>query len=150
MDTRFAPISVWVRTSLATEKVRWNSLCSKKPSVPACFGLPHRLLHLPENLRFAQHHRIQSAGHAERMLHCLLALQRVQIGVEILAGQVVVLRQPVDGLLGLQALQYSSVRLQVDRIAASFAAPFSTRLRRAFSIPSTLNATCSRTASGAV
>ncbi len=30
-----APISVEVRTSLATEKLRWNSWCSVVPSVPA-------------------------------------------------------------------------------------------------------------------
>ena len=114
-------------------------------------GLAHRLFHLPEYLRFAQHHRIQSARHAERMLHRLFARQRVKIRLDLLARQLVILRQPVDRAWpGWAALQYSSMRLQVDRIAASLAAPFSTRSRRAFSIPSALNATCSRTASGAV
>ena len=35
IDTVLAPMSVSERTALATEKVRWNSLFSSKPSVPA-------------------------------------------------------------------------------------------------------------------
>jgi len=59
------------------------------------FCLAHCLLHLAEYLRFAQHHRIQAAGHAERMLDRLFARQRVKIGLDILARHVVILRQPV-------------------------------------------------------
>jgi hypothetical protein len=54
-----APISVEVRTSLATAKERWNSWCSVVPSVPASSACAHRLLHLAQDLRLAQHHRIQ-------------------------------------------------------------------------------------------
>jgi hypothetical protein len=60
-----APISVEVRTSLATEKLRWNSWCSVVPSVPASSACAHGLLHLAQDLGLAQHHRIQPAGHAE-------------------------------------------------------------------------------------
>ena len=60
-----APISVEVRTSLATANERWNSWCSVVPSVPAVVGLAHRLLHLAEDLRLAQHHRVEPAGDAE-------------------------------------------------------------------------------------
>ncbi len=35
IDTLLAPISVVLRTSLATANERWNSLCSTVPSVPA-------------------------------------------------------------------------------------------------------------------
>ena len=35
IDTLLAPICVVLRTSFATAKVRWNSLCSTVPSVPA-------------------------------------------------------------------------------------------------------------------
>ena len=35
MLTEWAPISVQLRTSLATEKLRWNSWCSVLPSAPA-------------------------------------------------------------------------------------------------------------------
>ena len=55
-----APISVEVRTSLATANERWNIWCSVVPSVPAVVGLAHRLLHLAEDLRLAQHHRIEA------------------------------------------------------------------------------------------
>jgi hypothetical protein len=34
IDTILAPMAVVLRTSLATEKERWNSLCSCVPSVP--------------------------------------------------------------------------------------------------------------------
>ena len=37
------------------------------PSVPALVGLAHRLLHLAEDLRLAEHHRIEPAGDAERV-----------------------------------------------------------------------------------
>jgi hypothetical protein len=34
----------------------------------ACgFGSAHRVFHLAQDLRFAQHHRIEPAGHAERV-----------------------------------------------------------------------------------
>jgi hypothetical protein len=35
MDTLAAPTRVVLRTSFATAKVRWKSLCSSVPSVPA-------------------------------------------------------------------------------------------------------------------
>ncbi len=35
IDTECAPISVWLRTSLATAKVRWNSWCRWVPSASA-------------------------------------------------------------------------------------------------------------------
>ena len=39
METMLAPMAVVERTSLATEKVRWNSLLSRVPSVPVSFEL---------------------------------------------------------------------------------------------------------------
>jgi hypothetical protein len=62
-----APISVDVRTSLATANERWNIWCSVVPSVPGGVGLAHRLLHLAEDLRLAQHHGVEAARDAERM-----------------------------------------------------------------------------------
>ncbi len=35
IDTTLAPIWVLVRTSFATAKERWNSLCNSVPRVPA-------------------------------------------------------------------------------------------------------------------
>ncbi len=60
-----APISVLVRTSLATAKLRWKSWLSVVPRAPARFGGAHGVLHLAEDLRLAQHHGIEPAGHAE-------------------------------------------------------------------------------------
>ena len=37
------------------------------PSVPALLGLAHRLLQLAEDLRLAEHHRIEPAGDAKRV-----------------------------------------------------------------------------------
>ena len=65
------PMSVCVRTSFATANVRWNSRFSTRPSEPAGFRRAHRLLHLAEDLRLAQHHRVEAAGDAERVRHRL-------------------------------------------------------------------------------
>ena len=62
-----APISVDERTSLATANERWNICCSVVPSVPALLGLAHRLLQLAQDLRLAEHHRVEAAGDAKRV-----------------------------------------------------------------------------------
>ena len=51
------------------------------------FGIAHRLFHLPQYLRLAQHHRIQPAGHAEGMLDRLLLRQGVDVGFDVVAGR---------------------------------------------------------------
>ena len=43
------------------------------------FGVPHRLLHLAEDLRLAQHHRVEPARDAERMRDGAFARQRVDV-----------------------------------------------------------------------
>jgi hypothetical protein len=78
-----------------------------------------RLLHLAEDLRLAQHHRIQAAGDAEHVAHRVAAGQGVQVGGDFLRLQPMVIGQPLRRRLGRRPVQYSSVRLQVDRIAAS-------------------------------
>ena len=50
MDTVAVPTLVVLRTSLATAKVRWNSLWSTVPSVPADSGGARRFLHLAQDL----------------------------------------------------------------------------------------------------
>ena len=47
IDTVAAPISVSERTLLATEKVRWNSLFSTSPSVPAACAVRTACLNWP-------------------------------------------------------------------------------------------------------
>jgi len=81
---------------LAIEKVRWNSLCSSDPSV---FRRAHRLLQLAEDLRLAQHHRIEAGGDAERMARGVLGRQRVDVRLERIALELVVVGQPAGRVL---------------------------------------------------
>jgi hypothetical protein len=60
------------------------------------FGGLHRVLELPEYLRFAQHHRIKAAGDAEGVLHRFGLRQGVEIGLKVGARDVMELRQPVE------------------------------------------------------
>jgi hypothetical protein len=64
---------------LATANVRWKSRFNTKPSVPRRFGMTHRLLHLTEDLRLAQHYGVETAGDAEGVVDRLLARQRVNV-----------------------------------------------------------------------
>ena len=61
------------------------------------FGRAHRTLELAENLRLAQHHRIQTAGHAKCMFHRTRLRQLVQIRLDLRRLHAVVIRHPVDG-----------------------------------------------------
>jgi hypothetical protein len=49
-------------------------------------GLLEGVLHLAEDLRLAEHHRIEARRHPEEMEHRRLALMRVEVGSEIGAG----------------------------------------------------------------
>ena len=49
-----------------------EQLVQQRAQGAGLFGGLHRLLHLPEDLGFAQHHRIQPAGDAEGVLHRFL------------------------------------------------------------------------------
>ena len=77
MLMEWAPISVAVRTSLATAKERWNSWLRVLPRRAGGLGGAHRVLHLAEDLGLAQHHRIEPAGHAEGMARRLVVGQGV-------------------------------------------------------------------------
>jgi len=59
------------------------------------FGRARRLLELPEDLRLAQHHRIEARGDAEDVPHGLLARQRVEVGPQSIGLEAVVAREPV-------------------------------------------------------
>ena len=61
-------------------------------------GLAHRLLHLAEDLRLAQHHGVQTAGDAESVFHRLLLRETIDVGFDIVGRQLVVIRQPADRL----------------------------------------------------
>ena len=60
-------------------------------------GLAHRLLHLAEDLRLAQHHRIEPGGDAEGMARRGAVFQHVGVGLELGRRDAAVLGQPVDG-----------------------------------------------------
>ena len=60
----------------------------------------HSIFNLSQNLRLAQYHRIQSAGNAESVADGFVVVQGIKIGADFFGGQVVVLRQPFDDLLG--------------------------------------------------
>ena len=54
-------------------------------------------LHLAEDLRLAQHHRIQTGGDAEQVPHRIALLVAVEVGIELVRAQLAVARQPVLG-----------------------------------------------------
>ena len=60
-------------------------------------GLAHRIFHLAQDLRFAQHHRIQPGGDAEGMAHGIVLRQRVEIRTQVGVGNLVVLGQELRG-----------------------------------------------------
>ena len=69
-------------------------------------GGAHRVLHLAEDLRLAQHHRIEPGGDAERVAHGLVLRQRVQVRRSSATLQLVVLGQecaPASSGLGASA-----------------------------------------------
>ena len=60
-------------------------------------GFTHGLLHLPQNLRLAQHHRVQAAGDAEGMPCRCAALQHVGVVAQRAATHAAHAGQPLHG-----------------------------------------------------
>ena len=60
-------------------------------------GNAHRIFELPQNLRLAQHHRVQTAGHSEGVARCLGIAQGVGVAAQRMGGDAAALRQPVQG-----------------------------------------------------
>ena len=65
------------------------------------FGKAHGVFHLPQNLRFAQHHRIQPAGDTKGVSHRVSGRQGIQIRLQPRRFEMVMLRQPVSDRLRL-------------------------------------------------
>ena len=109
-----------VRTSLATANVRWNRRFSTRPSEPAdsaertaCFICP-RICGSPST--------IESSPLATRnaCVHRLLAAAACRCTARASLGQAVELREPATRPApDRRRAKYTSVRLHVDRIAAS-------------------------------
>ncbi len=64
------------------------------------FSSAHRILHLAENLRLADDHRIESAGHPKSVADGLRLVVRVDVGRQFFAADLVVMGQPVDDDIG--------------------------------------------------
>ncbi|OIQ80212.1 hypothetical protein GALL_380470 [mine drainage metagenome] len=79
----------------------------------------HRVLHLAEDLRLAQHHRIEPAGDAEGMAHGAVLHQPVAVLEQFAGVQVALARQPVDQRLarvvGRGAVDLGAVAGRQDR-----------------------------------
>jgi hypothetical protein len=96
--------------------------CAGKACAAACRAyrpLPdtRRLLHLAEDLRFAQHHGIQARCDAEHVAHRILLRMLVKIGLDLLRRQCVVLGQPVCRTLRVlgRTIQLGAVARGQDR-----------------------------------
>ena len=85
-----APMAVVLRTSLATENVQLRA------ERAVFFGDAHCILHLAENLRLADDHRIKSAGDTEGMTNCVRLIVGIEIWRQIGTVDLVIARQPVD------------------------------------------------------
>ena len=75
-----------------------------KPQRSGGFGIAHRLLHLAQDLRLAQHHRVEAGRHPERVRHRLFARQREKIGRQRILGHVVEAFEPADDGLRLRPM----------------------------------------------
>ena len=98
------PMSVCVRTSFATANVRWKRRFSTRPERARRLRVAHRLLHLAQDLRLAQHHRIEPARHAKRVRHGLVTRQRVEVRRQRILRHAVEILEPLDHRLRLGAV----------------------------------------------
>ena len=123
-DTAFAPMRVCVRTRLATE----NAVCISRfrygPVTPLVERGAIGVLQLAEDLRLAQHQRVQAAGDGEHVLDRRRALQPIQAAAQmsrLCAARSCQPRSHCDQrlLVAVAVRQYSSVRLQVETISDS-------------------------------
>ena len=84
-------------------------------------GQAHRVLHLAQNLRFAEHHRIEPGGDAEGVAHGVVLRQRVQERAQVGILQLVVvgqeMRGAVDGVVDVAAGPATMGRIQLGAVA---------------------------------
>ena len=113
-----------MRTRLAAEKAAWNSLLSDGPVLPALLRHPVGILQLTENL--ASPSTMESSPEATlkacstaRDSWCTYEARRQVQMIAMMAFQPLRQLRAAGG-----AAQYTSVRLQVDRITASVTPAF--------------------------
>ncbi len=88
-----------------------EQLAQQRADGSGFFGNARRLLHLAEDLRLAQHHRIQPRRDAEHVAHGFLLRMLVKIGLDLLRRQRVIFGQPVRRTLRVfgRAIQLGAV-----------------------------------------
>jgi hypothetical protein len=143
-------MSVCVRHFLGDGKGLLEKLVEDQPDGAGRFRRAHRLLHLAEDLRLAQDHRIEPAGHPECMGYRPLSRMEIKMRRDVFHVHPVIVGKPASDRLRLLGVAVDLVRLQVDRIAASFATRLPNKSRSAAVSTSMPKTTRSRTASGAV
>ena len=94
-----------------------EQLAQQRAHGPGFFGGARRLLHLTQDLRLAQHHRIEAGGDAEHVTHRILLRMLVEIRVDLLRRQRMVFGQPVRSGLWIfsRAIQFGAVAGRQDR-----------------------------------
>jgi hypothetical protein len=61
-------------------------------------GHPHSVFHLPQDLRLAQYHGVQTAGHSKGVARCLVVNHGVDMVVQAVGAYATRLSQPQQGL----------------------------------------------------
>ena len=96
-DTGLSPIAVSVRTCLAVLKACWNRRCQQFAGAPGFPGGLERAFHLAEDLRLAEHQRVQAAGDRQQVLDDLASCVRIQVRRDIFDRQAVEPGEPFAG-----------------------------------------------------
>ena len=73
-----------------------EKLVQQQPESAGFLGGAHGVLELAENLRLAQHHRVEPARYAERVFDRPLMRQLVDVRFEVLGFQLVIVGKPVQ------------------------------------------------------
>ena len=89
-DTAPSPSAVSVRTRLPTPNDQLEDVAEHRPDTPLVGGRLERVLHLAENLRLADHERIEPCRHAKQVRDRGAVFQREQVRLKGLRRHVVV------------------------------------------------------------
>ena len=81
---------------LGNRKAALEQLVERGAQRTRMLGCAHCVLHLSQNLRLAQHHRVQPAGNAESMAGDRAVFQRVRMRAQHFAADTAAVRQPVQ------------------------------------------------------
>jgi hypothetical protein len=87
METTLAPIAVVDRTSLATAKGVLKEFVQRRTKSAGLLGNAYRLLHLAENLRLAENHRIEPTGNPKGMANGIAFGIGVEVRLDLVAAK---------------------------------------------------------------